>query len=219
MATMMNQLDRNMMRAAISGSGTEALAGATAVVLAILGLASIKPEFMVAVATIALGGALIFDGAAIASEYSRILAHSGTGTIRNAELGSGVGTQIGGGAAAAILGVLALLSLDPATLLASATVVLGVTLIFGSGIAARLNALKIETSGENETAMRVAREALKTATATEVVVGVGATVLGILALVGLASLTLTLVAVLAMGGAVLLTGGTIVGKMIGAFIS
>lgn len=207
----------NVERAVIGGSSTEAIAGAAALVLAILGLAQIAPRFMIAISAIALGAGLILDGAGITAEYSRILTRSGNGAINNVELGGGISTQIGGGVAAVVLGVLALLNLDPTTLMAIATIVLGATLVFSSGEAARLNALKIETSSDHELAKRVARDALTAATGTEVLVGLAAVVLGILALVGIDPTTLILVGMLAVGAAVLLTGGAVVGKMLSIF--
>lgn len=206
-------------RMVIGGSSTEWLAGAAALVLAIVGLAHIEPMFMVAVAPIALGAALIFDGAVVAREYSRILASSGDGTIQNVEFGGGISSQIGGGVAAMVLGVLALVHLNPLVLTPIAAIVLGATLVFSSGVNTRLNALKIETSGEHDVAKRIAEEAMTTATGSEVLVGLGAIVLGIVALVGLAPLTLTLVAMLALGAAILLSGSAVIGKMLSVFSS
>lgn len=217
MATTANHVEKSVEHAVIGGSSTEALAGAAAVVLAILGLAAIEPRFMIAIAAIALGAALIFDGAAVAAEYSRILSHSGNGALQSVELGGGISTQVGGGAAAVVLGILALLNLDPMTLLAIAAIVLGTTLLFSSGVSTRLNALKIETSGDHDVAKRVARDALTAATGTEVLVGLAAIVLGILALVGLAPETLILVAMLVLGAAVLMTGGAVIGRMLSVF--
>lgn len=211
--------DKTMERTIIGGSGAEAIAGAGGVVLAILGLAHIAPHFMVAISAIALGAALVLDGAAVTAEYSRIIEHSGNGAINNAELGGGVSTQIAGGVTAVVLGILALLNIAPTTLMAITAIVLGATVVFGSGIATRLNALKIETSGDNDVAKRVAREALTTATGTEILVGLAATVLGILALVGIAPMPLTLVAMLSIGASILLTGSAVIGKMMSVFVA
>jgi hypothetical protein len=211
--------DKEMEHAVIGGASTETLAGGAAVVLAILGLAHIAPRFMVAIAAIALGAALILDGSAIAAEYSRILARSGNGVIKSAELGGGISSQIGGGVAAVVLGVLALLNLNPMVLMAVAAIVLGATMVFSSGVSTRLNALKIETSGEHEVAKRVARDALMSATGTEVLVGLAAIVLGILALVGIAPMTLILVAMLALGVSILLMGSAVISKMLSVFAS
>jgi hypothetical protein len=217
MDTTMHKENKVLERTVIGGSSTEALTGAGAVVLAILGLAHIAPQMMVAVAAIALGAALIMDGAAVAAEYSRILAESGDGKISKSELGGGLSTQVVGGVAAVVLGVLALLNIEATTLLAIAAIVLGVTVISSGGVTTRLNALKIEASDEHEVAKRVAHEALTTATGTDILVGLAAVVLGILALVGIAPTTLTLVAMLALGASILLTGGAVIGKMMSMF--
>ncbi len=217
MDTTIQKEDKVLERTLISGSSTEALTGAGAVVLAILGLAHIAPQMMAAVSAIALGAALIMDGAAVAAEYSRILAESGNGKASKAELGGGLSTQIVGGAAAVALGVLALLNIEAQALLAIAAIVLGITVVSSGGVTTRLNALKIEISDEHELAKRIAREAMTTATGTDVLVGLAAVVLGILALVGIASSTLTLVAMLALGASILLTGSAVVGKMMSMF--
>lgn len=217
MDTTMQKEEKVLERTLISGSSTEALTGAGAVVLAILGLAHIAPQMMAAVSAIALGAALIMDGAAVAAEYSRILAHSGKGTVNKAELGGGMSTQIVGGAAAVALGVLGLLNIEAQALLAIAAIVLGVTVVSSGGVTTRLNALRIEISDEHELAKRIAREAMTTATGTDILVGLAAVVLGILALVGIAAPTLTLVAMLALGASILLTGSAVVGKMMSMF--
>jgi uncharacterized membrane protein HdeD (DUF308 family) len=77
-----------------------------------------------------------------------------------------------------------------------------------------LNVLKIETSGRHDVAKQVARDALTAATGTDVLVGLATIVLGILALT---PETLILVAMLALGAAVLLTGGAVIGRMLSIF--
>jgi len=215
--TTLHPMDKPVEHAVVLGSSTEALAGAGAVVLAILGLAGIAPAYMVAIAAIALGAALIFNGGAIAMEYSRIMAASGNGTLQTVELGGGLSSQIGAGVAAVVLGVLALLGIKPEILISISAIVLGVSMVFSSGLVSRLNTLKIETSGEQDVAKRVAHEAVSAATGTDVLVGLAAAVLGVLSLVGFAPMTLNLVAMLALGAAVLLTGSALVGKMMSMF--
>jgi hypothetical protein len=215
--TTMEHAEKTMEHTVIGGASTEAMTGAAAIVLAILGLANIAPLLMVTVSSIALGASLILDGAAVATEYSRILSHNGNGAIQSAELGGGISSQIGGGVAGVVLGVLALVNINPMVLMPIAAIVLGATTVFSSSVSTRLNALKIETSGDHDIAKRVAREALTSATGMEVLVGLAAIVLGILSLVGLAPLTLTLVSMLALGASILLTGTAVIGKMLSVF--
>lgn len=217
MATTIQHEDKVMERAVISGSSMEALTGAAAAVLAILGLAHIAPQMMVAISAIALGAALILDGIAVGAEYSRILEQSGNGSISRMGFSGGLSTQMLGGIAAAALGILALLHIQTVVLTAIAAIVLGATVVFSSGVATRLNALKIEASGDHEFAKRVARETLTAATGADMLIGLSAVVLGILALVGVAPTPLTLVAMLALGASILLTGSAVVGKMVSMF--
>ena len=118
-----------------------------------------------------------------------------------------------------VLGVLSLLNLDPLVLMPISAIILGAAMVFTSGVSARLNTLKIETSGNQEVAKQVARQALSASTGLDLVVGFSAIVLGILALIGLSTLPLTLVAMLALGASVLLGGSAISSKMVGLFTS
>ena len=209
--------DKVMEHAVIGGSGTEALIGAGAGVLAILGLAHIAPRMMVSIAAIALGAALVMDGIAIGAEYTRILEQTGNGSISRMGFSGGLSTQVMGGVAAVALGILALLNVEAMTLRAIAAIVLGATTVFSSGVAKRLNAFKIEGSSDHELAKRVARETLTAATGADLLIGLAAAVLGILALVGVAPVPLTLVAMLALGVSTLLTGSAVAGKMASMF--
>jgi hypothetical protein len=217
MDTTFNQANKEMERAVLSGSITEALTGAAALVLAILGLVQIEVHYMIAIAAIALGAALVFDGISVGSEYSRILARSGNGALQSLELGGWISAQIGGGIAAVVLGILALLNLNPVMLTAIAVIVLGATIVLNSGVLTWFNAIKIGLSRDHEVAGRVAREALAAGIGTEVLVGFAASVLGILALAGIAPETLILVAMLGLGAAVLFTGSAVIGKMFSVF--
>ena len=209
--------DKVMERAVIGGSSTEAITGAGAVVLAILGLAHIAPEMMVAISAIALGAALSMDGIAVGAEYSRILEESGNGAIGRMGFSGGLSTQVVGGVAAVALGILALLHVEMVALSAISAIVLGATVMFSSGVETRLNALKIEASGDHEFAKRIARETLTAATGADMLIGLAAVVLGILALVGVAPTPLTLVAMLSLGASILLTGSAVIGKMMSMF--
>jgi len=218
MATIMTQPEHHRERTVIGGPTMEALAGGAAIVLAIIGLAGIEPRFMVSVSAIALGAAFVFDGGMVATEYSRILSHSG-GTLENVEFGGGLSAQVIAGIAVVVLCVLSLLNLDALVLTPIAAIVLGAAMVFSSGVSARLNTLKIDTSGDQELAKQIARQALSAATGLEVLVGLSAVVLGILALIGIGSMTLTLVAMLSLGASILLGGTAISGKMVNLFTS
>jgi hypothetical protein len=67
---------------ATESSAVEAIGGAAAVVLGILGLAQISPMYLAPIATIVVGVALWFEGAAIVARYSRLVAAEARGGPR-----------------------------------------------------------------------------------------------------------------------------------------
>ncbi|HPZ96868.1 MAG TPA: hypothetical protein PLT93_01915 [Phycisphaerae bacterium] len=192
------------------GSTAEAVVGAAAVVLAILGLANMWPGYMASIATIAVGAALLFEGGAIASRYSDLARRTGA-----SEIGGGVSAEILGGAAGIALGVLALLGIMPSALTPIAIIVFGGALLIGSAATARLNALS--TVKMSDRARDVTRGAIEMASGTEVLIGIAAIVLGILALLGMAPRTLVLIGLLALGATVLFSGAAISSRMAGVF--
>ena len=206
-----------LLEAGMGRSASAATGGIAAVVLAIIGLANIYPDFMASVATIALGVALLFKGAAVAAEYRDLLAHMVSGKLKQAEVGGGMSAELLAGAAGIALGILALLGIETNILTPIAAIVFGVALLMSAGVTHRINHLKISNSGAEDTAQRVAEEATSVAIDAEMLVGIAAVVLGILSLVGLVPVTLTLVAMLSVGGASILVGSAVDSKMVHMF--
>ena len=98
-----------------------------------------------------------------------------------------------------------------------AAIVFGGSLLIGSTASARLNRLVMQTprTEANPWMARVAQETMNAAAGAEFMIGVGSGVLGVLALVGVGSwLVLSLVALLAVGVAVLVTGTAVSGRML-----
>jgi hypothetical protein len=202
--------NKSMFEIALGRSLSGSIGGAAAVVLAILGLANIYPHFMVAIATIAIGAALLFKALAITAEYPKLLAETGTSA---GELGSGISAELLAGGAGIVLGILALLGVGFLPLTEIAVIVFGAGLIFGSAAVKSLNALKASAAGAEEMTRKVSENIVSSAMGTQVFVGLGAIVLGILSLIGLQPLALTLIALLAIGATSLLTGSAVTGKM------
>jgi len=196
-----------------SAAATESITGAIAVVLAILGLIGVLPGVFAAVSTIAVGVALAVAGSALAAHYTRTLGgnelvyerHEGERGMRMEALAS-----VGG----VVLGILALIGVSPITLLPIAAIVLGGALLMVGGSAARVESL---TRSQVATGARPIplEHAPYVATGSDLLVGVGAIVLGILGLSGHAPQTLTLIAMLGIGAAVLLNGSTIAARLFG----
>jgi hypothetical protein len=190
------------------------LAGAGGFVLAILGLSGLYPDYMLTVATICVGAALLFFGGAIAARHSRLMKDLGAGRLGVTEVWSGVTAEFLGGAAGIVLGVLGLLGMDPMILSASAAIVFGAVLLLGTGVLYRLNDLSIRTSGADLPGQELARDAVKAGIEVQALVGMAGITLGILALVGLFPLVLGLISMLSIGFSVLLSDSALGGRML-----
>ena len=195
------------------GSITEALCGAAAVVLAIIGLAGTLSGVVASVATIVFGVALIAHGGAIAARFRQLLQETAPYEFdARAELGGGMGAELIGGAAGIVLGILALLGVGTGVLIPIAVIVYGGSILLGSGATADLSTLGARAA--HQRFADIARQATLAASGTQALVGVGSIVLGILALVGLDPVVLTLVALLALGGAAVLSGTAVSSRMV-----
>jgi hypothetical protein len=190
-----------------TGAGAETFAGAGAAVLAILGLAGIFPMLLASIGTIAVGAAFLFLGAAISARHRELAREAGGG---EGEIETGMSVEIVGGLAGIALGILALLGVERMVLLAVAAIAFGGTLLFASPAVYRTG--KAETGRATD---NLAREITAGAAGAQALIGIGAGTLGILALVDIIPGTLVLVSVLIVGGAALLSGGALAGKMMG----
>ncbi len=198
------------------GSIGEGLAGAAALVLAILGLVGVYPALMAAVATIVFGAALLIGGGAISSRVKNLMEESTKGNFDMAEVGGGMTAEFLAGIAGVVLGVLALLGILPQLLLGIALIVFGGALVVGSSSTQELNYLAANRY-ENETARILAREAVGAASSLQLLFGIGAIVMGILALVDEPQLTFTLIGLLIVGTAGFFSGSAVTGRMTGLF--
>lgn len=194
------------------GSLAEAVVGAGAVILAVLGLVGMYSMWLAAIATIAIGASFLLGAGATTLEVSRLLSGESTRTAR-AEIAGGATAEFFAGGAGVILGVLALLGRLPLTMIPVAAIIFGGALLLTSGAMARLNALLIHAPERHEKAERIVREVLYGAVGADVLVGLGGVVLGILALAGYDPLTLSLVAMLAFGATVLINAGAVAGRL------
>ena len=194
--------DRHIAESVGGGSAAEMIGGLAAIVLTILGLAHVAPSLMPTIATIAIGVALVFEGGSIAAQYSRIISKTVENNMQAIEMGGGMTAEMVAGITGVVLGILALLGLDSLTLSASAVIVYGAALSLGGGMTSQLNASRLELYGE---------------AGTQILVGLAAGVLGILALVGVAPMVLVLVGLLAVGVSLLLSGGAVGGRLVRLF--
>jgi hypothetical protein len=185
------------------GPITEGAAGIAVIVLAILGLAAISSAVLTSVATIIVGVGLLIEAANTGVEYAKVSRQAGTMQI--AELGADVSIELMVGLAGIVLGVLALLSTGSVmTLLPAALIAFGGALLLAGFSATTIGTVQnLETvAGERTITMQ---SELAPARGIQVLIGIAAIVLGILALVLSAGGTLLMVGLLVVGGALLAT--------------
>lgn len=200
------------MRYLLGGSMTEGIAGAGAIVVAIAGLATLGSNNpLLAIAVILVGGALFFEGGAVASRFSSLLSETSNGRMQSAEFGSGMTAELMGGMVTVALGILSLLHVSSLELTSVAAIVAGGSVFLGSMLTSRLQHLGIARSQESDEARDLAHSAVTSAANTQVLIGFGAAVLGLLGLLHIAPHTLALVSMLALGVAVLISGGSLSG--------
>jgi hypothetical protein len=190
-----------------TGSTGEAFAGAAAVVLAIVALSGTLPTVLTAIGVIAAGAAFLFQGAAIAVRSSNASHAAGGGATGESEMAVGTSTELIGGIGCIVLGILALVGVVPVTLLAVSAIVFGGTLLFGSPAVYR-----VAEMGDRDD--NIASQTTIGASGAQALIGMGAATLGILALLGIASMTLVQVAILCVGAGALLGGGAVTSKMV-----
>jgi hypothetical protein len=199
-----------------SNGVSEAVGGAIAVVLTILGLAHVVPEYLVAVALIAAGAALMLRGVATVGEYGRVLQGPEQASFEIGGAGA-LSVELLTGAAGVVLGILALLRVAPIELVAIGVIAEGAGLILSTGATSQLTGARIAAIYRDQRSQRLAGEINAAATSSQAAVGLTAVVLGILALAGFSSTVLELIALLALGAFILLNSASVGGTMLAVF--
>lgn len=201
--------------AAAYGGFVDALGGIAAIVLAIIGLSGINPEVLLSISTIVFGAALLIQGGAMLGEFAEIEATPGSAVTAG---GGGISALFLVGIAGIVLGVLALLGLHAAVLTAVAAIAFGVALLLSSsGVWQLLTSRSVATRFQTHSPMVrvVASEVAAGSAGLQAMAGLAVIVLGLLAVCGIYTVPLTLIALLVAGASVLLTGTTLSGTMIG----
>jgi hypothetical protein len=205
------------------GGFADAIGGIATIVLAIIGLAGVHPQMLVSIATIVFGVALLIEGGTMLSEYvSIIFPASASGATADQFSGNSLSAVFLVGAAGIVLGVLAVLGIHAETLTAISLIAFGTALVLSSNAVWRLHMLKHAAmlGSQTETPRGgeiIASEMAAGSAGMQALAGLAAGVLGILALVGTGvdSVVLILVALLALGAALMLTGGALTGTVMG----
>ena len=203
---------QTLSREANYGWFADAIGGIATVVLAIVGLAGIHSEMMVAIATIVFGVALLIEGGTMLSEYAHLIFPPGATATFNPRFGGGsLSAVLMAGVAGIVLGILALLGIRPVALTAIAAITFGSALIFSSNAVWHLHALKQTAtparewrSGERILVGEMAYGSI----GMQALAGLAAMVLGILALIVTSSSVLTFTALVVVGATLVLAGTT-----------
>ncbi|HXS27832.1 MAG TPA: hypothetical protein VN730_09220 [Steroidobacteraceae bacterium] len=207
------------------GGMLDAAGGIATVALAIIALAGLVPEVLMAIATIVFGVTLILQAGALVSELSGI-SSSPTAVAATAASdslsGGGVGMMFMVGVAGIVLGILALLGITPLVLCAAALIAFGAALMLGSGSVRSVHQLQAAVrragtvSATTQTNELLANEMAAGSAGAQLLSGIAAIVLGILALSGVYSMPLVLVGLLVVGASNILAGGALSGIMFGS---
>jgi hypothetical protein len=185
-----------------SGSSFELFCGVVAAVVAVIGVSGYYPIYMAAVATIAIGFALIAQGGTLAARWQAPHKTEPAEAI-------GIGTEVIGGFAGIALGAMVLLGVSPWVLLPVAIIVVGAALLFGGPAEPQL----ADAAPRARQPFRVTRDTLRTASSVMVMGGLAGIVLGILALT-LDGYTLVLanIGALCVAGALVVAGGAVAAR-------
>jgi hypothetical protein len=198
------------------GSIGETIVGVSALVLSIIALAGIENIMVAAIVSILLGAALLLTGWSMGARYVYLI-HETEGGLWStaAELGGGITAAFLGGTAGVVLGLLVLLGTATEILLPVAAIVFGGTLLLTCGATSKVNYLRMIGTRAERKEMALAREAVGAASSLQVLFGLGAVVLGILALLHIHWAILTLVGLLAVSVSMVLSGAAVSGRFWG----
>jgi hypothetical protein len=197
------------------GGFVDALGGIATIVLAIIGLAGVKAEMLVAIATVVFGAALLIQGGAMLTEFAQIETTTETSGTTS---GGGLSALFLVGFAGIVLGVLALLGIYSPVLTAAAAIAFGAALVISSSavwqlLTSRSIAARFE---RHSPLLRImASEVAAGSAGLQAMAGLAVIVLGILAVAGVYTTGLSLIALLIAGAAIVLTGSSLSGSMTG----
>jgi hypothetical protein len=205
--------------AAAYGGLADAIGGIATIVLAIIALAGVHPEVILPIAVIVFGAALLIQGGTMLSEYASIIFPTGSAGAPSEQIGVGsLSSLFLVGVAGIVLGILALLGLETGPLSAIAVIAFGSALLLSSNSVRNLYML--QSSASRSAAPRAGAELLAGEMASgssgvQILAGLAAIVLGILAVNGINPNVLMLAALVVLGATVILTGSALSGLVIG----
>ena len=195
----------------------EAACAGGAMVLTLVGLYGVAPTLMVSIATILLGAVLLIEEGLVTSGYSRLISEVGEGEFWPIGVLHQQGIRSIGGIAGIVLGILAVLRVDPNVLVSSAAVVLGTILVLSTGIATRMSLVHLDGFGPFSPSTREVRSNLTVAAGVQLAAGATAIALGVVALFGISTVLLDLVALLTLGTAIIVARSAVTLRIVRLF--
>jgi hypothetical protein len=205
--------------AAAYGGLADATGRIATIVLAIIALAGVHPEVMLPIAVIVFGAALLIQGGTMLSEYASIIFPAGSAGAPSEQIGAGsLATLFLVGVAGIVLGILALLGIEAGILSAIAVIAFGSALLLSSNSVRNLYMLQSSASrsaAPRAGTERLAGEMASGSSGVQMLAGLAAIVLGILAVIGINQIALLLAALVVLGATVILTGSALSGLVIG----
>jgi hypothetical protein len=186
-----------------SGSSFEMFSALIALVLGVLAIFGYFPIYMAAVATVAIGFALLAQGGTVAARWrkaARVVGHERTEAMS-------ITTEMLGGGLAVILGLLALVDVAPMTLLPAAALVLGIAVLLGAPAQPDLADAAPSITPTRATRSRAA---VRTSGGVMAIGGLLAIVVGVLAATGIApALPLTSIALVCVAATLAVAGASL----------
>ena len=196
------------------GGFVDALGGIATIVLAIIALAGMKPEILAAIATVVFGAALLIQGGAMLTEFALIEEPE----AESASTGGGLSALFLVGFAGIVLAVLALLGVHAPVLTAVSAIAFGAALVISSSAVWQLltsRSIAARFQARSPMLRVMASEVAAGSSGPQAMAGLAVIVLGILAVAGIFSGPLTLIAFLVAGAAIVLTGSSLSSTMTG----
>jgi hypothetical protein len=209
--------ERTSIELTAAGAMVGALAGGAVAILAIIGLmrTGSVPTYLMEVGAIVLGAGLLIQGVAGATRFASST-DAPQGRFEKLRFGSGVTAAAVAGVAGIGLGIAAIVGVAPLVLTSIAVIVFGAASLLSVGAMTEIHdsvLARFASAMAPET-----RHTIFLASALELLVGVAAVVLGIIALFNLVPITLNLVGLLCLGVSALLSGlatGGALGRLLG----
>jgi hypothetical protein len=204
---------RGLSEAEPLGLLTEGAAGIATIVLAIIALAGTATSSLASIAVIVVGVGLMVQAFNTAAEQSK-MPTSGSGALL-ADFGAGMMIDFLAGGTGIILGILALIGIHPAYLIAAALIVFGAGLMLSGATTVQTRSVATIGAGQVTSYHGSAATA-----GFEIMAGVAVMVLGILSLIpAVSSAALMLVALIVLGAAMLIVSATFSGAVLRLFTS